>query len=451
MKICALILAFSAIAIAEDKPTVHAPDDLQPSEVVPVLLVEQGLADSYAKLWPVLSKRMRLIVVETVPLRTMLKLPDARARIDAAMLDALREANAMHPLNRCPRVVLAFSASAPHMGFAALNRHRLYQGLLLVNSALSERDLPPKLDAARGMPVTLIHGARDPGVPLAHAKSVMEALEAAGLDASLEVIDTAEHKAPLTGKGLAVIGKYLEGIASRSIVDVAIPVAPERIETEAADGLKLTADLYETGDRSDPIILLFHQARSSRGEYREIAPRLVEAGYNCLALDQRSGNGWLGVANETAARAKAAGTPQDYHDAKPDLVRAAAWARELGFKGRLAILGSSYSAALAVILGSEVEGIDAVIAFSPGDYVQPRGSVFEGAKKLKVPTLIVCPLNEKAQAKPIHDVVGSDEADFHAFPKAVHGASMLYRSAQAEEIWRVLLQFLLGTLKEEER
>jgi dienelactone hydrolase len=337
------------------------------------------------------------------------------------------------------------------MGYATLSRPRLYQGLLLVNSALRQRDLPPNLDAAKGMPVTLIHGARDPGVPLAHAKSVMEALEAAGLDANLEVVDTAEHRAPLGDKGAPAIEKFLKSLGTEPVKGREIPVAPERIETESADGLKLTADLYETGDRSDPIILLFHQARSSRGEYREIAPRLVEAGYNCLALDQRSGKEWLGVVNETAKRAADQGKPQNYHDAKPDLLRAAAWARELGFKGRLAILGSSYSAALVVILGSEIEGVDAVIAFSPGDYVQPRGSVFEGAKKLKAPTLIVCPLNEKPQAEPIHDALGNDEADFHAFPRAVHGASMLYRSAQAEEIWRKLLQFLEGTLKKEKR
>ena len=46
-----------------------------------------------------------------------------------------------------------------------------------------------------------------------------------------------------------------------------------------------------------PVLVLFHQAGWSRGEYREIAPKLNELGYICLAIDQRSGKGVNGVAN----------------------------------------------------------------------------------------------------------------------------------------------------------
>ena len=247
MKICALILALASAALAGEKATVHAPDDLQPNEILPVLLVEQGIADSYAKLWPVLSKRMRLIVVETAPLRTMLKLPDARTRIDAAMIDALREALTRHNINRCPRVVLAFSAAAPHMGYAALSRPRLYQGLLLVNSAMRTRDLPPNLEAARTMPVAILHSSRDPGVPAQHATSVQLALKERGIDASLEIIDSGQHNAPLGEPGAPAIEKFLKGLGTKPVEGREIPVAPgDRVR-------RLHAHETTTGVRHIPV------------------------------------------------------------------------------------------------------------------------------------------------------------------------------------------------------
>jgi dienelactone hydrolase len=62
----------------------------------------------------------------------------------------------------------------------------------------------------------------------------------------------------------------------------------DKVSFHAEDGLKITADLYLI-DFSEPFILLFHQAESSRGEYNDIAPRLNKLGYNCLAVDLRSG------------------------------------------------------------------------------------------------------------------------------------------------------------------
>jgi len=61
------------------------------------------------------------------------------------------------------------------------------------------------------------------------------------------------------------------------------------------EGVTITADLYITNeDKNIPFIVLFHQAGFSRGEYREIAPKLNKLGFNCMAIDQRSGDGVIG-------------------------------------------------------------------------------------------------------------------------------------------------------------
>ena len=51
----------------------------------------------------------------------------------------------------------------------------------------------------------------------------------------------------------------------------------------------------------------------------DIAPKLNALGYNCLAVDQRSGRSANGVKNETNQLAKDAKLPTGYTDAYPDL------------------------------------------------------------------------------------------------------------------------------------
>ncbi|MBL4670213.1 MAG: hypothetical protein JKY30_13245, partial [Flavobacteriales bacterium] len=76
----------------------------------------------------------------------------------------------------------------------------------------------------------------------------------------------------------------------------------KKITFKSEDGLLVTGNLYEIG-KDKPIILLCHQARYNKFEYADIAPKLNELGYNCLAIDQRSGGSFAGKPNETYERA----------------------------------------------------------------------------------------------------------------------------------------------------
>ena len=54
----------------------------------------------------------------------------------------------------------------------------------------------------------------------------------------------------------------------------ATPSIAEAITFKSADNLLITADRYTPHtSNTTPLIVLFHQAGSSRGEYNEIAPR----------------------------------------------------------------------------------------------------------------------------------------------------------------------------------
>ena len=93
----------------------------------------------------------------------------------------------------------------------------------------------------------------------------------------------------------------------------------KEISFPSMDGLEITADYYPLDQKDAPYIILFHQANFSRGSYRTIAPRLNTLGFNCLAIDQRSGNKAQGVINETNRRAVAEKMPSKYVNAIPDV------------------------------------------------------------------------------------------------------------------------------------
>ena len=59
--------------------------------------------------------------------------------------------------------------------------------------------------------------------------------------------------------------------------------AAQAISFAASDRVQVFADYYSAGSKAKPLILLFHQAGSNRGEYATIAPMLVTLGFNALA------------------------------------------------------------------------------------------------------------------------------------------------------------------------
>jgi dienelactone hydrolase len=209
----------------------------------------------------------------------------------------------------------------------------------------------------------------------------------------------------------------------------------------ADDGLMVSGRYYRAA-RPKAIILLFHQADSSQAEYATIAPRLVKLGYSALAIDQRSGGSMFGP-NLTAARL---GRAADYNAALRDLEAALAWSRDAHLP--TIVWGSSYSSALVFKLAAKHQtDIDALLAFSPGEYLGPGKPVATAAATVKVPTYISVSnsADELAGAKPIFDAIASSEKTLHVPPIGVHGSSSLITDRNpggAEENWSAVNRFL---------
>jgi len=220
--------------------------------------------------------------------------------------------------------------------------------------------------------------------------------------------------------------------------------AQENVLLEAEDGLQVTADLYPAPFEAAPWIVATHQAGSSRGEYREIAPRLQKLGYHVLSLDQRSGRQFADIFNETAKRAVDAGLATNYVDALPDIIAGVTYVRSLT-QAPVLIWGSSYSAALAlVIAGQEIGHVDGVLAFSPGEYLSGLG-VAQAAASIEVPVFITSAASETDQWSAIYEAIaGSEKVAFQPEQGGVHGSSALIpdRNANAEDYWQAVEAFL---------
>lgn len=216
---------------------------------------------------------------------------------------------------------------------------------------------------------------------------------------------------------------------------------PGPVKLQARDGVSISAMVYEAA-RPKAVILLFHQADSSKAEYATIAPRLAAAGYTSLAIDQRSGGSMFGP-NETTSRVD---KPVTYEEAKPDLEAALDWALPRHLP--IVLWGSSYSAALVFEVAAEhADEVSAIVAFSPGEYLKTDGEVARAAAKVRVPIYVTSSSTaEEIQAG--REILSASPARIRVqfVPKfGIHGSSALIEARNpkgARESWDHVLAFL---------
>jgi len=208
------------------------------------------------------------------------------------------------------------------------------------------------------------------------------------------------------------------------------------------DGVTITADWYPVDDHS-PVVLLCHQAGSSRGEYTETGLRLNKFGFNCLAIDLRSGEEANGISNETAKDAKRLKKGQSHMDAEKDLQAAIEYLFEK-YNRQVIVCGSSYTASLALKAAKENDHVFAAAAFSPGEYFDQKDFVSKSINGLSKPVFIT---SSKAEADSVteltKDVVSRIKIQF--VPKAAgdHGSKVLWSKMPSnQEYWIAFMSFL---------
>jgi pimeloyl-ACP methyl ester carboxylesterase len=220
------------------------------------------------------------------------------------------------------------------------------------------------------------------------------------------------------------------------------------IDFPTAGGIQGRADVYPTIHKSATLVLLFHQAGWSRGEYREIAPKLVKAGYRVMAVDQRSGGKVNGVQNETHRRATRMGLARGYLDAYVDMEAALAYARKELAAERIIVWGSSYSASLVLRLAAEhADDVVGVMAFSPGEYFKKEGSAYirAFARSTKQPVFVTSSKKERDQVWPIFDASPAKKKIlFTPASKGQHGSRALWNQWSDSDVYWAAVNGFLG-------
>ena len=211
------------------------------------------------------------------------------------------------------------------------------------------------------------------------------------------------------------------------------------VDFPTAGGIQGRADVYANKNEAATLILLFHQAGWSRGEYREIAPKLVEAGYRVMAVDQRSGGTVNSVQNETHYRATRMGLARSYLDAYVDMTAALAYARKELKAQRIIVWGSSYSSSLVFRLAAEhPQNVVGVMAFSPGEYFKKEGANYirAFAKRVKQPVFVTSSKKEREVAKPIFDASPAKRKIlFTPASKGQHGSRALWNKWTDHDVY----------------
>ncbi|MDH7444838.1 alpha/beta hydrolase [Aquimarina sp. 2201CG14-23] len=219
------------------------------------------------------------------------------------------------------------------------------------------------------------------------------------------------------------------------------------IDFPSKDGLVITADVYDTKD-SDQFIILFHQAGWSRGEYLEIAPKLNSLGYNCMAVDQRSGGAVNGVKNKTKALAQKQGKQTEFVDAFQDIEAAVDYVKKTYNPKKIIIWGSSYSSALVLkYAGDNPEAVQGVLSFAPGEYFGKKGFITKSAANIKVPVFITSAQNEKKNWSGIYEAIPEGKKQsFLPETKGNHGSRALWDKFSDSDAYWVAVKGFLKTI-----
>lgn len=221
-----------------------------------------------------------------------------------------------------------------------------------------------------------------------------------------------------------------------------ITTAQNTIIFYTQDSVRITADQY-LKEVEMPYIVFFHQLNSSRGEYKETAARFMNLGYNCLVVDLRTGAEMKVVPNETALYAAQHGLSQKLIDAQKDINAAIFFAYNKN-KKPVILVGSTFSASLALIAAKNNPKIKAVIAFSPGEYFDPFINVKTELAAYDKPVFIA---GSKAESKNIVMLsepiaTGLKTMFISKQTNGIPGAKILWKENKASsECWLELLMF----------
>lgn len=208
------------------------------------------------------------------------------------------------------------------------------------------------------------------------------------------------------------------------------------------DSLRVRGDLY-LQDNKLPFIILCHQDGSNRSEYYDVAPRLLNLNYNCLAIDLRAGGKSGFVQNETASLAITEKRSVRPLDACVDINAAIRYVQCISNQPVI-LLGSSFSASLCLIAAAGNPRVKAVIALSPGEYFQPFRNVSDEVRLIRQQVFVSATQTDYPYLQKMLSGIPAELVTLFKPEKGkgVRGSGALYNTSECSgEYWFALMMF----------
>lgn len=227
---------------------------------------------------------------------------------------------------------------------------------------------------------------------------------------------------------------------------LAAPSGAERVALATADGFTLVGDLHAAAPEAPGVILL-HMYRSDRRAWDPLVPKLREAGFTVLALDQRAHGESTRRGAETVrvADLPRGGFAAFVRAGPKDVAAARKLLAKRGLaKGGLALVGASYGCSVSLLSAAAEPGVGALVLLSPGT-AYFGVDVTEAARRFAGALLGVAAEDDPGSARGTRALVeahpGPDELVI--FPSGGHGTRLFApRPALADRV----VEFLGGAL-----
>lgn len=142
---------------------------------------------------------------------------------------------------------------------------------------------------------------------------------------------------------------------------------PERITLKTVDGVPVIGTWLEAPKPSGAVLLL-HMMPLNRSSWADVQNTFAEKGLSSLAIDMRGhGESTVGAKGERLNYHEF--TDEQHQDCGYDIEASIEWMRKKNYElGRMALMGSSIGAALALIALVDEPRIPVGVLVSPGDY-----------------------------------------------------------------------------------
>jgi pimeloyl-ACP methyl ester carboxylesterase len=221
---------------------------------------------------------------------------------------------------------------------------------------------------------------------------------------------------------------------------------PVRFET--SDGFMLHGDLVSAADVNAPVVILLHMYRSNRSSWAPLVPKLVEAGFTVLALDQRAHGESVQQGDRTLKVEQL--TRQQFstlvREGAEDVQAARHFLKERGIAvARIALVGASYGCTVSLLSSGSVEGVRALTLLSPGTAYFGVDAL-ASARGFQGSLLAVAAEDDPRSVESARRIVGKHpgEHELVIYPSGGHGTRLF---APRPEVMDRIVEFLSKALR----